>query len=146
MQLKVININEKGVPNSDLPMLFENLKDFYPDTDYDNLPAGYAKFIEDPMPHLSVYEVFDKSVIIKDGEFFRKIHLKREMTEDEKTAKIEEMKAKPKPFDSWIWSDERCNWMSPVPAPEEELRQRRINDPLIKCRWNEDIMNYEFYY
>lgn len=144
MQLLVIKINNGHLEEN--PMLFSNLKDFYPDADYNNLPEGYMKFVEEPMPILGPYEVYERSGLIRESDYIKRIHYVRGMTPQEKNEKILLEKSKPKPFPSWVWSEELCSWVSPIPIPTEEYAELLRSDPLLKVRWDESSLRYLYYY
>lgn len=127
-------------------MLFDNLKDFYPDVDYENLPDGYMKFIDNDDYEVGIYEVYEKSRNVIDGNVVRLVHVVRPMTEEEKNKKIMDEKNKGCQFASWSWSDETCSFEPPVPMPIEDFLSKKSKEPDIQIRWNESLRSWEYFY
>lgn len=104
------------------PVLASNIIMVFPNFDFDNIPNDWAKFIRDPKPDISIYEVYDGSEYIWDNNLIKEIHKTRPMTLEEKSNKQEEIKQNYKSigFTTWIFNEETCDCEPPVPKPEDD--------------------------
>jgi hypothetical protein len=114
---------ENGQPVNH-PIEENNFKACFPEIDTENLPEGWARFERVEQPELGVYEKNPTSVYAVDENGVWKDSWSVEnLTEEEKTAKQNEVKAKWESADlgytSWAWSEEDCCYVAPVPYPDD---------------------------
>jgi hypothetical protein len=114
----VIEVDENGnVTNH--PICVENLLSAYPDLDAKNLPEKYKPFKQSDRPHIGIYEKYGEPFyVFKNGEYTTDWNV-LSLTVEEKNQKQELFKTFQHP-DSWIWSEEMCHWIAPVPHPDDE--------------------------
>tara|TARA_R110002051_G_C8380736_1_gene445088 strand:- start:4 stop:417 length:414 start_codon:yes stop_codon:yes gene_type:complete len=110
-----------GVP-FEHPILGNNFRQAFPDVDTNNLPPEFANFtrVERPIP--DVYEIYEgvEYQLQEDGSY-RDVHITRDMTAEEKTAKQDAVKAdwEGNGFDSWTFNEDTCSFDPPEPYPED---------------------------
>lgn len=114
------------------PIQEDNFKFAFPQIDTNNLPPEFMQF-EKVSKNTGLYEVFTEMPyfieddVVKDG-------VKRDMTADEKAAKIQELKDHWAVigFPSWVFNEATGDFDPPTPYPDQDK----------KYRWNEDILNW----
>ena len=109
----------------DLPIEEDNLRMFFTNFDENNLPEWLAKVIRTPMRLPGVYEHYEGTFYEWDGDIIREIHRITPMTEMEKRVKQQEtisnyINAKADP--TWIFDEERCDFVPPIPYPTDGQR------------------------
>lgn len=114
------------------PLIDDNLVDAYPGIDLDNLPENFANFERVPKPVTGVYQVYEGATYVKFDNVYKDVHHFREMTPEEKQAKIDQAHTF-KPYDSWIFNEEFCAFFPPSPYPEDGN----------KYIWNEQTTSWE---
>ena len=134
-----IKVDENKVPQGH-PAFENNLKQCFPDHDFKSgPPSGWLEFERIPVPELGVYQKFDDSIGVENSDAFRghnglsyelvegKIkdvwHV-REMTDTEKTAKIDAAKERWAKLDppgpsSWTFNENTCSFEPPVAYPSD---------------------------
>lgn len=130
MQLVIKIENNQPV---DHPIMFDNFLMVYPGTDYNNLPAGYAKFVRVERPTVGVFQtvsttpeyVWDNDVVTDYWEV-------TDMTQEQKDALIAEA-LNNKPFPSWSFDPETLIFSPPTPYPEDGKFYQ----------WNEDTLSWD---
>lgn len=94
-QILYIRVNDKGT--IDHPILEANLRDFYPDFEVNDPPSGFARFERVEPPMFDDFQLVEKVTYELSEELTNKygtptytdvFHI-REMTEEEKQAKLE---------------------------------------------------------
>lgn len=73
------------------PVAGWNLRMFFPDVSPDNPPAGFERFTRIPYPELGPFEVFVETVYEKTNYGWQDCHIVRQMTDEEKDAKIKSL-------------------------------------------------------
>jgi hypothetical protein len=103
------------------PILGGNFRQAFPSVDTNNLPPEFARFerIEPPTP--GVYEVYEGVTYEWIGGIVKDVHHIRQMTEQEKQATQDAVKAAwaEKGFASWMFDEETCSFKPPVPYPDD---------------------------
>ena len=114
----------------DHPITAENFQQAFPDVDVNNLPADFARFVRVERPTLGVYEVYEGVTYDRVGEAFMDVHHVRQMTDEEKLEKQNEMKAywANINFASWIFNEATCEFDPPTPYPNDG-KQYRWDEP-----------------
>ena len=76
------------------PIFADNFKQAFPDVDVNNLPADrFAKFIRVEQPAVGLYEVYEGVTYEWVDGVVKDVHSVRPMTDEERAAKVEQMKA-----------------------------------------------------
>jgi hypothetical protein len=103
------------------PMVEENFVQVFPDIDINNLPEGYAEFKRKETRRAGVYEVFERTDYVWNGDIVEDSHIYRDMTEEEKTTKQNEVKAlwAENGYASWVFNEETCSFDPPTPYPDD---------------------------
>lgn len=104
------------------PIVESNFRMAFPDVDTDNLPPQFARFKRIDLPKLKPYEVYEGVSYEKLGDFYCDVHHVRDMTNDEKQAKIERVKkqwADGGCFFAWVFNEEICDFEAPIPYPTD---------------------------
>lgn len=124
---------ENGLPIGH-PIVESNLLEIYPSIDLENLPKDLVKF-ERVVAKVNVYEVYVNTTYeIVDGTW-KDVHHVRPMTDEEKATRqniVKQNWANTLNFSSWIFSEELCQFISPIDMP---------NDGKYYL-WNEEITNW----
>lgn len=130
-------IKLKGGKPVDHPIVIENFQQAYPHIDINNLPPEFARFerIEPPRP--GVYEVYEGVTYERFGDVFKDVHHIRPMTDEEKTAKQDDIKAQwnthmAAKYPSWTFDETTCTFMPPVMPP----------DNVNPYRWDEQTLSW----
>ena len=96
------------------PILGDNFRQAFPDVDTDNLPSTFARFERIEQPTIGVYEVYEGVSYEWIDGIVKDIHHVRSMTEQERQAKIDVVKASFTPDeDGWIFDENTCCWIAP---------------------------------
>lgn len=116
------------------PILEENFREVFPDVDVTNLPPEFATFTRVPPPPVGSYEVYEGLIYEPYGSGYTDIHHVRPMTEEEKLAKQEKVKADwaEHGYPSWIFDEETCAFKAPEPPPDYEK----------PYRWDEETISW----
>jgi hypothetical protein len=117
------------------PITRENFNQVWPENDFDNPGANFAKFERIQMPVIGVYEIIEGSGYRWNGDIVQDYWLVREMTNEEKLTKQNEIKQiwyENNNFQSWSFDEELCEFIPPVPMPNDEK----------KYRWDEETINW----
>jgi hypothetical protein len=119
------------------PILGENFRQVFSNIDTNNLPPEFARFERLEPPILNAYEVYEGVTYEWSGEAVKDVHHVRPMTEQEKTAKQNEVKTQwaEYGFASWVFNEETCSFEPPVLYPEGA-------DPHA-CRWDEETTSWK---
>lgn len=144
-----IKVDENNI-FEDHPHFASNVKQLYPDHDFTSgPPEGWVEFIRSEPPKLGPYQKFDETkggnialafnhngleYRYEDGVYKDVWHV-LEMSDAEKTAKQEEVKAlwADAGFASWSFDEETCSFNPPVAYPSDG----RAYD------WNEETLSWE---
>ena len=118
------------------PILGDNFREAFPDVDTNNLPPEFASFTRIETPLAGAYEVYEgvEYQLQEDGSYMD-VHIIRDMTAEEKTAKQEAVKAdwEANGFGSWTFNEDTCSYDPPEPYPDDGKAYI----------WNEDITSWE---
>lgn len=124
------------------PILGDNFRDAFPHVDTDNLHLHeeYAKFERITQVQAGVfpgpYQRAECTYTKRDDGVWQDTWTLIDFTPEEKAATIEQFQINnPKPFESWLFDEERCHWKAPVDHPEWQEG--------VFWRWNESIVNWE---
>lgn len=98
------------------PIFGDNFREVFPHIDVENLPPEFARFIRVPAPIIGPYEVYEGLTYERSGDLFTDVHHVRQMTEAEKKAKQDAVKA------MWaetgdptgVWDEESCSFIVPL--------------------------------
>tara|TARA_R110000803_G_scaffold205450_1_gene272113 strand:- start:493 stop:897 length:405 start_codon:yes stop_codon:yes gene_type:complete len=115
------------------PIQEDNFKFAFPQIDMNNLPEEFMDF-ERVDQKTELYEVFTEMPYFIDADNVVRNGTKRDMTADEKAAKIQELKDHWEiiGFPSWVFDETTGDFSAPLPYPDQDR----------KYRWNEDIVNW----
>tara|TARA_B100001250_G_scaffold220076_1_gene188782 strand:+ start:6171 stop:6677 length:507 start_codon:yes stop_codon:yes gene_type:complete len=139
------------------PIKESNLRQAFPSLDFSSgTPAGYLEFIRVPEPKLGPYEQFDESKGVATSEGFAHNGLEYKLVDGKYTdfwniipssdedKKIKQQNAKldfeygpNKDFKSWIWDEEKCLMVAPVPYPD--VPEGSPNE----YEWNESTLSWD---
>tara|TARA_B100001059_G_scaffold7187_1_gene5984 strand:+ start:1872 stop:2363 length:492 start_codon:yes stop_codon:yes gene_type:complete len=134
-----IYLDQNGNPIN-LPLLKENLSQVLPNLDFNNLPSNLVPFEQLLLEPIGVYQVLvnpDEFFVKESDGVVRNRRNIRDMTAEEKAAKIAEAKAakiEGTP-DSWTFNETLCAFYPPVSYPEDL--------DTGKWWWNEDTTAWE---
>lgn len=113
------------------PILWDNFCEAFPDIDVNNLPPKFARFVRVACPNRAgTYEIDEVSYQWDNG-VVTDVWTVRQMTAEEKQAKIDLVMAK-QPFSSWVFDEPSCSWKPPIPYPTDGKHYR----------WDESITNW----
>ena len=103
------------------PIFADNFRAAFPRVDTNNLPPEFARFERVPFPEVGVYEIHESTTYEKQGDVYKDIHNLRAMTEQEKIAKQNQVKAQwaEGGFASWVFDEEACSFNAPLPKPDD---------------------------
>ena len=99
------------------PIFEDNFVQAFPDVDLNNLPEWVIPFNRTKMPSLGVYEVYEGSTYVIVGGVATDNHIVRPMTDDEKTAKQNRIRASWAPSvneQDWVFNPDTCQYEPPV--------------------------------
>jgi hypothetical protein len=118
------------------PILGDNFREAFPNVDTNNLPSEFASFTRIETPLAGAYEVYEgvEYQLQEDGSY-KDVHIIRDMTAEEKTAKQDAVKAdwEANGFASWTFNEGTCSFDPPAPYPDDGKAYI----------WNEDITSWE---
>jgi len=104
------------------PIFEDNFRQAFPTVDINNLPSEFARFERKEPEAVGVYEV-DEGVTYElvDGVYTDVFH-RRAMTDAEKTAKQDAVKADwtANGFASWSFNETICQYEPPVAKPQDD--------------------------
>lgn len=124
---------ENGIPIGH-PIVESNLLEIYPSIDLENLPEDLVKF-ERVTAKVGVYEVYVNTTYELVNGVWKDVHNIRPMTTEEKTLKkniVKQTWTNTVNFNSWIFSEELCQFIPPVTMPSDGK----------KYLWNEETVNW----
>lgn len=103
------------------PIFGDNFRQAFPDVDVDNLPEWAARFERIAQPPVGIYEVYEGVTYVWDNGIVKDSHSVRPMTDAEKTAKQDQVKADwaTGGFASWVFDEVTCSFNAPVPRPDD---------------------------
>ena len=117
------------------PVVASNFKGAFPDCDIDAgpLPEGWERFDRPTPPELGPYDVSKSSEYGRVDGVWTDVWTVVSLTEEEKTAKQNEVKAwwADNGYPSWSFSEELCVFVPPIPMPEDG-----------EYTWNEDTLSW----
>lgn len=105
----------------DYPILGVNLVSAFPEINLDNLPPEYARFQRTPCPNHGVYELSEYRYAANEEGVYTEVWTVRPMTDHEKTQQQNLVKSNFMKLNgpaSWIFNEEKCLMVAPVPRPE----------------------------
>jgi hypothetical protein len=111
------------------PMLGDNVRQAFPEIDTTNLPSNFARFVRVEIPEIGTYEVYEGVTYEQSGDVFTDVHHVRQMTQEEKTAKQDAVKAEWALYGDplGVWDEEKCTFIvppifvsNPIPYSERE--------------------------
>ena len=120
------------------PMLESNLASVFPHIDMNNLPSDFADFTKVDEPRVT--NPYEKAVTtyVSDGSGYTDSWSIVAVTDEEKQEIIriekEDFAQRDGP-ESWIWVEENCKFIPPVPYPDDF--------DTVQYRWNEDVIGWE---
>ena len=124
------------------PILEENFREAFPSVDVNNLPFEFARFERIPCPEAAgVYELDQVTYQWVDG-VVKDVWSVRQMTNEEKTRKQNEVKAawQENPgWTSWIFDEDVCFFKPPIPYPTDR-KLYRWDEPTVS--WVEITTEY----
>ena len=96
------------------PILGDNFCQAFPDVDINNLPSTFARFERIEPPSCGVYQVYEGVTYEWIDGIVKDVHHVRSMTEQERQAKINELKTSFTPTeDGWVFDENMCCWIAP---------------------------------
>lgn len=95
------------------PIFEDNFRQAFPDTDPENLPSDFARFIRVDPPQLGQFEVYEGVTYEWNGWAFTDVHHVRPMNSAEKNERIEQIKSN-RPSEKWIWDELNTRWTLPA--------------------------------
>lgn len=102
------------------PITEENMLMAFPDVDLNNLPPEFRKFERVDAPILGPYQKNLRVEYVMHGDICRDVFSCERMTDEEKLAKQNEVKAafaESPNYASWKFNEETCVFDPPVPYP-----------------------------
>lgn len=117
------------------PIFADNFRAAFPHIDTNNLPPEFARFERVPFPEIGIYEIHESTAYEKQGDVYTDVHNVRLMTEQEKVAKQDQIKAEwaERGFASWVFDEETCSFIPPSPHPDDGK----------SYLWNEETLSWE---
>lgn len=108
------------------PLVLENMRQLFPDHDLETAPEGFALFERVNRPNVGAYEVYEGVTYALENGLYKDVHSVRDMTDAEKTAKQEEVKANwaIHGLASWVFNEARCEFEAPTAYPDDGKRYR----------------------
>jgi len=118
------------------PIFEDNFVQAFPNVDLENLPEEFALFERVSMPQIGTYDFYQGVTYEWDNGIVKDVHHVRPMTDEEIAEKQQFMKDawnnNPNSFESWVFNEEKCIFISPIPYP---------NDGKF-YRWDESLTNW----
>lgn len=117
------------------PIFEDNFRQVFPYIDVEKLPPEFARFERIEAPIVGVYEVYEGVTYEWVDGIVKDVHHVRDMTEQEKLDKQNEVKVywAEHGFASWVFNEEICRFEAPVPMPDDGKFYQ----------WNEDTTSWE---
>ena len=153
-----IKVDENNNPLGH-PHLESNLKQLYPDHNFSSPPVGWLEFVR-KQPKLGVYQKYNDDIGADNcgayghnGLEYKLIDGKIQdywnyidMTDDEKKAKQDDVKAKwaaldPAGYASWTFDEESCAYKAPVELPSDSATAS--NPDGVFYDWNEETLSWD---
>lgn len=103
----------------DHPIVKENFLLAFPDLDFYQPGADFARFRRIPEPQIGVYEVLEGSEYRWNEDWIEDDWIVRPMTSEEKALKQQTAKNNWNEFSSWIFNEDTCQFESPIPYPDD---------------------------
>lgn len=95
------------------PIFEDNFRAAFPDVDPENLPPEFARFTRTALPVQEVFKVYEGVTYESDGAGgWCDVHHVRDMTPEERQAKINEVQNELHP-DGWVFNESLCCWVPP---------------------------------
>lgn len=112
------------------PILGDNFREAFPEIDVANLPSDFAKFERIAAPVAGTYELYEGVTYEWFEGVVKDVHHIRLMTDEEKLAKQDAVKAEwaENGFASWVFNEELCVFDPPIPHPTDG-KQYRWDEP-----------------
>lgn len=104
------------------PIFEDNFRQAFPNIDTNNLPSNFARFTRVAPPAIGVYEVYEGCTYERqDDGSYMDVHATRAMTDAEKTAKQDAVKAgwAATGYASWVFDEDTCTFNPPTPYPTD---------------------------
>lgn len=120
--MKLIIRIENGRP-FEHPIFEDNFRMAFPDVDIENLPNNFAIFERVPQPQIGPYEIIENLSYEFVDNIVKDVWNIRTLTQEEKIAKQNLIKTKwyrDGGFASWIFSEELCQFVPPIPYPQDD--------------------------
>jgi len=117
------------------PISKQNFLQVWPNLDFYNPGLEFVKFNRIQRPNISIYQVLENCEYRWNGNEIEDYWIVREMTEEEKELKQNEIKElwKINGFKSWIFNKQICEFEAPIPHPNDGK----------KYIWNEETINWQ---
>ena len=97
------------------------------------VPDNWVSFVRVEQPVISVYEVYEGVTYELIGDSYNDVHHVRQMTEEEKTIKQNQVIVEwGNFFPSWVFNEDKCAFEPPVPYPQDGKYYQ----------WDESIINW----
>ena len=97
------------------PIMGDNFRDAFPHIDVNNLPSEFAKFERIESPAYGVFDLYEGVTYEWVDGVVKDVHHVRSMTEQERQAKIDEIKAYFTPTENgWVFDETTCSWIPPT--------------------------------
>jgi hypothetical protein len=94
------------------PILGDNFRQAFPHIDVNNLPSEFVRFERIERPPIGVYEVYEGVTYEWVDGIIKDVHHVRSMTEQERQAKIDKVRAIFTPTeDNWVFDEAICLWI-----------------------------------
>ncbi len=108
------------------PIFGDNFRAAFPNIDINNLPPEFSRFERVEQPTIGVYEIYMGVTYKQANGIVRDVHHIRPMTEQEKQAAQDAVKAvwAENGFVSWTFDEKTCSFKPPVPYPEDDKPYR----------------------
>lgn len=111
---------ENGIPVGN-PILLSNLQETYSNfldrySELGYLPCQYLTPPSSSDPYTAVVPVY---TINETSDGVITTYTARAMTSEERLQKIENAKLNPKPYESWVFNNDVCNWVAPIEYPND---------------------------
>jgi hypothetical protein len=116
LYIKLLNRHPVEHPHTE-----ENMETAFPHVDLNNLPEDWAEFVRVPQPRIGPYEVAEVAYEWV-GDVVKDVWYTHTMSAEEKLQKQQRVKnnyALDGGFANWIFDEERCCHVAPVPYPQD---------------------------
>lgn len=85
------------------------------------IPDNWVSFVRVERPVIDVYEVYEGVTYELIGDSYNDVHHVRQMTEEEKTIKQNQVIVEwSNHFPSWVFNEDKCAFEPPVPYPQDD--------------------------